>query len=181
MLGSVEKWLIRALEALLVALLASMVVMVFGNVVLRYLFNSGIDISEELSRYFFVWLTYIGAVVVMRENGHLGVDTLVRKFGPRGRVACMILSDVIVLVCCLILLVGTWRMHDINASQHAPITGLSLGYVYSVLYFAGAGIGFLTLLRLGRALTGRLSTLELNEFAGDYSGDPSHNIKSHLE
>ncbi len=106
MLGSVEKWLIRALEALLVALLASMVVMVFGNVVLRYLFNSGIDVSDELSRYFFVWLTYIGAVVVMRENGHLGVDTMVGKFGPRGRVACMVLSDIIVLACCLILLVG---------------------------------------------------------------------------
>jgi TRAP-type C4-dicarboxylate transport system permease small subunit len=72
-------------------------------------------------------------------------------------------------------------MHAINASQHAPITGLSLGYVYSVLYFAGGGIAFLTLLRLWRAFTGQLSTLELNEFAGDYSGDPSHNVKSHLE
>jgi TRAP-type C4-dicarboxylate transport system permease small subunit len=180
-LQSAEKWLIRGLEALLVALLAAMVVMVFGNVVLRYLFNSGIDISEELSRYFFVWLTYIGAVVVMRENGHLGVDTLVGWLGMRGRVTCMILSDIIVLACCLILVTGTWKMHAINASQHAPITGLSLGYVYSVLYFAGGGIAFLTLLRLWRAFTGQLSTLELNEFAGDYSGDPSHNVKSHLE
>ncbi len=29
-----------------------------------------------MSRYFFVWLTFIGAVVVMRENAHLGVDAL---------------------------------------------------------------------------------------------------------
>ena len=48
----------------MVLLLAAMVVMVFGNVVLRYLFDTGIDVSEELSRYFFVWLTFIGAVVV---------------------------------------------------------------------------------------------------------------------
>ena len=35
----------------MVLLLAAMVVMVFGNVVLRYLFDTGIDVSEELSRY----------------------------------------------------------------------------------------------------------------------------------
>ena len=45
----------------------------------------GIDVSEEMSRYFFVWLTFIGAVVVMREHLHLGVDMLVGKFGRTGR------------------------------------------------------------------------------------------------
>ncbi len=38
-----------------------------------------------MSRFFFVWLTFIGAVVVMREHAHLGVDALVRVLGPRGR------------------------------------------------------------------------------------------------
>lgn len=47
--------LIRAIEAVLVVLLASMAIMVFTNVVLRYGFNKGINISEEVSRYFFVW------------------------------------------------------------------------------------------------------------------------------
>ena len=47
----------KLLELLLVLLLAAMVVMVFGNVVLRYAFNSGITVSEELSRWAFVWMT----------------------------------------------------------------------------------------------------------------------------
>lgn len=181
MLATTERWILRGLEAVLVALLAGMVVMVFGNVVLRYAFNSGIDLSEELSRYFFVWLTYIGAVVVMRENGHLGVDTLVGVIGPRGRLICMILSDAIILACCVMLLDGTWKQHEINATAVAPVTGLSMGYVYGVLYFAGLGIGFITLARLIRALTGRLGPYELAEFAGDYSGNPSHDLKGHLE
>lgn len=58
-------WLFRPLEFAIVALLVAMVVMVFGNVVLRYGFNSGIVISEEVSRYFFVWLTFIGAVIAL--------------------------------------------------------------------------------------------------------------------
>ena len=181
MIALAERWVLRALEAFLVALLAGMVVMVFGNVVLRYLFNSGIDLSEELSRYFFVWLTYIGAVVVMRENGHLGVDTLVGSLGRQGRLVCMVISDIIVLICSAMLLDGTWQQHAINASAVAPVTGLSMGYVYGVLYFAGVGIGFITLARLVRALTGKLGAFELAEFAGDYSGDPSHDLKGHLE
>ncbi|NDY93052.1 TRAP transporter small permease, partial [Ideonella livida] len=51
----------QALEWALVGLLAVMVVLVFGNVVLRYAFNSGITVSEELSRWAFVWLTFLGA------------------------------------------------------------------------------------------------------------------------
>jgi TRAP-type C4-dicarboxylate transport system permease small subunit len=60
---------------LMVVCLALMVVMVFGNVVLRYGFNSGITVSEELSRWLFVWMTFLGAVVAVRNHAHLGTDT----------------------------------------------------------------------------------------------------------
>ncbi|MGY2938439.1 TRAP-type C4-dicarboxylate transport system permease small subunit [Bradyrhizobium sp. GM6.1] len=60
------------LKGIIAACLAVMVVLVFGNVVLRYGFNSGIAISEELSRWLLVWLTFLGAVVAMREHAHLG-------------------------------------------------------------------------------------------------------------
>lgn len=180
-MAQVEKLLIRGLEVLLVAMLGAMVIMVFGNVVLRYGFNSGIDLSEELSRYLFVWLTYIGAVVVMRENGHLGVDSVVGKLGDKGRLICMVFSDVIVLICCVMLLDGAWKQQAINASMVAPVTGIKMSYVNGILYFAGAGIGLITLMRLIRAATGRLGRFELAEFAGDYSGAPSHDLKGHLE
>jgi len=65
--------LFRAIDALLATLLLAMVLMVFGNVVLRYAFNSGIVVSEELSRFCFVWLTFIGAIAVIarqRPPGH---------------------------------------------------------------------------------------------------------------
>src|SRR5262249_51169519 len=70
--------LMRRLETLIGGILALMVVLVFGNVVLRYGFNSGIAISEEISRYLFIWLTFLGAIVAVHEHEHLGVDTLVR-------------------------------------------------------------------------------------------------------
>ena len=69
--------LFKAVEAVLATLLLAMVLMVFGNVVLRYVFNSGIVVSEELSRFCFVWLTFIGAIVAVRDDAHLGMDNVV--------------------------------------------------------------------------------------------------------
>ena len=67
------------LKFIIVLCLACMVVLVFGNVVLRYAFNSGITVSEELSRWFFVWLVFLGAIIGMKEHGHLGMDSFVSR------------------------------------------------------------------------------------------------------
>lgn len=171
----------RVLEALMVALLAAMVVMVLGNVVLRYAFDSGIAISEEMSRYFFVWLTFIGAVVVYREHAHLGVDTLLRVLPKAGRKVCMALSDSLVLVCCAVFFWGTWKQHAINASNYAPISGLPMTLVYGVGYFTSVGIGVMVVLRLARLLTGRLSDEEIRIFAGDLQDERASHTRQGIE
>ncbi len=178
----------KLFEILIVACLAAMVVMVFGNAVLRklsdyglVLFGGGIDVSEELSRIMFVWLTFIGAVVVARENAHLGVDTLVARFGPAGRTAMMVISDLLVLLCCAVFLWGTWKQSGLHISNTAPITGMSMIWVYGVGYFASLGMGALSIARIVRALTGRLDPQELRAFAGEYDHDPAHSLKSHVE
>ena len=71
----------RALEVLMVICITVMLIMVFGNVVLRLFFNTGIDLSEEIPRFAFVWMTFIGAIVGMRHRAHLGVD-IVTKMLP---------------------------------------------------------------------------------------------------
>ena len=83
-----NRWIDRyckLLELLVALALALMVVMVFGNVVLRYAFNSGITVSEELARWFFVWLVFLGAVVGQRERAHLAVTMGIMPMSPIGR------------------------------------------------------------------------------------------------
>ena len=87
----------RLLKVVIAVCLAVMVVLVFSNVVLRYGFNSGITISEELSRWLLVWLTFLGAIVALREHAHLGVDTLVRVLPPLGKKICFIVNYVLML------------------------------------------------------------------------------------
>jgi TRAP-type C4-dicarboxylate transport system permease small subunit len=160
-------WLVRGLEVLLVILLASMAIMVFGNVVLRYGFNSGILVSEEMSRYFFVWLTFIGAVVTFRENAHLGVESLVQRFGRNGRLICMVLSDIIILLCMAAFFWGTWKQYPINASMTAPVVGISMNWIYGIGFFTAIGIGGLVIIRLIRTIAGRITEDEINAFAGE--------------
>ena len=71
----------RLLDGLVALLLAAMVVLVFGNVLLRYTMNTGITVSEEASRWLFVWMTFLGAVVALKERAHLGTDMLVSRLG----------------------------------------------------------------------------------------------------
>jgi TRAP-type C4-dicarboxylate transport system permease small subunit len=164
----IEQLFGRLIEISLVLLLAGMVVMVFANVVLRYGFNSGLNISEEMARYFFVWLTFIGAIVAFRDHGHVGVESFVRLLGPRGRIICVLLSNLIIVVLSVILVWGTWKQHAINASMTAPVVGLSMIWVFGVTYVTGLAIGAMALVRVGLALTGRVSAAEMARITGEY-------------
>jgi TRAP-type C4-dicarboxylate transport system permease small subunit len=164
----IEQLFGRLIEISLVLLLAGMVIMVFANVVLRYGFNSGLNISEEMARYFFVWLTFIGAIVAFRDHGHVGVESFVRLLGPRGRIICVLLSNMIIVVLSVILVWGTWKQHAINASMTAPVVGLSMIWVFGVTYVTGLAIGAMALVRMGLALTGRVSAAEMARITGEY-------------
>ena len=154
-------WAFKAVEAVLAALLLGMVVMVFGNVVLRYVFNSGIVVSEELSRFFFVWLTFIGAIVAMRDGSHLGMDNVVSKLSRRGKLACLTLCQALILVCCAMLFWGTWRQHEVNATTMAPVTGLSMIWVFGIGYLTSLCIAVHALHTLWRIASGRIEDREL--------------------
>src|ERR687897_1897530 len=122
----------KLLKVLIALFLAIMVVLVFGNVVLRYGFNSGITVSEEVSRWLFVWLTFLGAIVALREHGHLGVDMLVRRLPNIGKKICLVLSHLLMIYVSWLMLDGSWAQTLINIDVAAPATGFSMGLFYGV-------------------------------------------------
>src|SRR3984885_9590280 len=137
--------------------LAVMVVLVFGNVVLRYVFNSGITVSEELSRWLMVWLTFLGAIVALREHAHLRVDTLVRALPPAGKRICFVLSYGLMLYANALLLEGSWKQTIITWNDSAPASGLPVGLFYLSGIVFGVSATVILLYDLWRVLTGRTS------------------------
>ena len=151
----------RALKAVIALCLFVMVVLVFGNVVLRYVFNSGIATSEEVSRWLMVWLTFLGAIVALREHAHLGVDTLVRALPAGGKRICFVLSYILMLYADWLLLSGSWKQTLITAGDRAPASNLSVGLFYGAGIVFGISAGVILIYDLARVLTGAASEEDL--------------------
>lgn len=153
--------LTRALEVVMVLCLAVMLVMVFGNVVLRLFFNTGIDLSEEIPRFAFVWMTFLGAIVGMRRRAHLGVDIVVQMLPSLGRRVCWGISQAVMLVCCVYMVYGTWLQHDILRGNASPVAQISMLWVFGVSYLTGTAIGLICASNLLRLFAGKVGDDEL--------------------
>jgi TRAP-type C4-dicarboxylate transport system permease small subunit len=69
-----------AINAVIVLLFAVILVAMFAQVVFRYVIGSPLSWSEEVSRYMFVWLCYLGAYVAILRGAHIGGDYLTSRF-----------------------------------------------------------------------------------------------------
>ena len=144
----------RLLRGLLVGTLALMAILVFINVVLRYGFNSNLGLTEELARYLFVWLTFLGAITAFAKNSHVRVDTFLRRMSAGTGRLVRIASDLAMLVCCVMILIGSWQLTVLNMHNFLPISEIPVG----AMYFAGVPsslcIGLMLIVRLWRTLAG---------------------------
>ncbi|WP_232468086.1 TRAP transporter small permease [Bordetella genomosp. 13] len=145
---------IRLQTVLMAGCLAVMVVLLFGNVALRYLFNSGINISDEVSRLAFVWLIFLGAVLALRDRQHIAVTMLVARLGAGARRAVHVVCQALVLWALWLMADGSWQQVQIGLGSRLPVTGLP-GAVFDAAAFYGAvGMGLLTCVELVRLLSG---------------------------
>ncbi|MEY4882851.1 MAG: hypothetical protein RIS34_705 [Pseudomonadota bacterium] len=164
---------------LIAAMLAVMVVLVFGNVFMRYAFNSGFTLSEELSRWLFVWLTFLGAVVALRDNGHLGTDMLVGRLGPAGKKVCMGLSLVLMLYCLWLILKGSYDQAVVNWGTTSAVMEVSMAWVYTsgvvfALLSAPVLLGDLWRLLTGQIDDAHLVLIQESEEAPHADADAAH-------
>jgi len=76
MLRRFDQALLKVNRWMVIVALAAMALMVFANVLLRFFTDNSILWVEEVSRYLMIWLTFLGAGLVLRYGGHIGIDTL---------------------------------------------------------------------------------------------------------
>ncbi len=149
------------ISKVIAVLLALMVVMVFSNVVLRYGFNSGITVSEELSRWMFVWLTFLGAIIAVREHGHLGTDFMVARLPVWGKKLCLFIGYVLMIYMCYLMFQGSLAQTKINWDTEAPATGWSQGLFYGTGIVFAVSAGLMLLADLYKLLTGQVKDEDL--------------------
>ncbi|MBA1381231.1 TRAP transporter small permease [Pseudomonas brassicacearum] len=146
----------KLLKLLIVLCMVAMIVLVFGNVVLRYAFNSGISVSEELSRWFFVWMIFLGVLVALKDRAHLGMNSLVKRLPPAGKRVCLVIGHLLMLYICGLIVIGSWQQAVINLNVVAPASGLSMALFYAAGLVFGVSATAILLYELFLASFGKL-------------------------
>jgi TRAP-type C4-dicarboxylate transport system permease small subunit len=158
---SIENFVLNLFNGLIVLFLAIMLVLVFGNVVLRYGFNSGITISEEVSRILFVWLTFLGAVVAMKEHAHLGIDSFIKRLPPAGKKFCVVVTSLLLLGVCWLIFKGSLKQTIIGMQTEFPATGLPVAIQYAVGLVASVGIAIYLIRNIYVVISGKATEEDL--------------------
>lgn len=125
-----ERYFVTFNRWLLIALLAAMVVIVFANVVMRYLLSTSVIWSEEVARHLMIWLTFVGSGLALRTGAQLGIDTLQDALPPR---AARALRIALVLGMLVLFVLLAWYGVDYawrTRFQTSAALGVSMMYVY---------------------------------------------------
>ena len=147
----------RLEEGIIALLLASMTSLTFVNVVMRYVFNSGLTWALEITEFLFAWLILFGMSYGVKVGSHIGVDALVRLFPDRvQRVIGLIVVATGILYSSW-LIIGGWELVSFNhmLEMEAEDSPIMLWFVYLIMPVGAALLAF-RLAQVGwRIITGK--------------------------
>ncbi len=127
----------RGAEYLLIALIASISILIFVQVVFRYGFNHSIYWSEEVGRYTLIWITFIGASVGFKKKSHVGVDFLYKAFNEFTKIILTVVSDCVILILAIILTVYGIKLARFVRLQSSAALLISMSIPYSAIWVGG--------------------------------------------
>ncbi|MDT4828373.1 2,3-diketo-L-gulonate TRAP transporter small permease protein YiaM [compost metagenome] len=137
-------------EVLLALCLAGMVVCVFGNVVLRYGFNSGVNATEELSRLLFVWMVFLGATAAYPLGQHMAFTSLVGALRDKPALfaTATLVIRLLVLLACVLLGRGAWQQVVVGMDSHSVVLGYPVALLPLPALLCSMAIGLMVLIEI---------------------------------
>jgi C4-dicarboxylate transporter, DctQ subunit len=120
-----SRWLGRFEEVSLIIMVTVTLSLVVINVLLRFGFNFILTWAEELSRYLFIVITYVGASAGVRAKGHIVVDLVITQF-PGTRKLLFIVGNSLATLFCLILFFSSAKAAYFLKNIGQTSTGLSI-------------------------------------------------------
>jgi len=142
------------LEKVLAALVAAMVLLVFANVLTRYVFHISIAWSEEIARFLFVFVVAIGSVIAMARDEHLSVEFFTYFNSPKLIRIFKGISLIFVAIALSVLVFGGTQLVQLGMGHPAPVTGIPLGYVTLVVVVSMASMLAIAIFKLLHLLKG---------------------------
>lgn len=135
----------KTLQGLVFISFALMVVLVFAQVVTRYLTDSSLTWSEELSRFIMVWMVYLASILTYNSQQHIVVDALISQLHGHVRSVLLLVNKIAVLVFVVFVITGAYQFLPTTAIQKSPANSIVMAHVYVVIPISLFCIGVLTI------------------------------------
>lgn len=103
----------------------------FAAVIWRYGFNSSLIWSEELTRYMFVWVVFLGAAIGVRQRTHIAVDLSLGRLGPRGDAVLTWIERLATLAFAGFVAVPGWTFVVVGMGNRSAAMEIPMGLVYA--------------------------------------------------
>lgn len=143
--------LMRLAKALIIAFSVVMVVVTLAQVVFRYVVAAPLPWSEELARYCFVWIVFLGGAIGLARGVHLGVDLLVEMLPARLRFALELVVNALIAAFAVAVIYASTPVLSINMMQRSPALGVQMSWIYLAI---PVSMGLIAIIAAERIVTG---------------------------
>lgn len=161
----------RLVEKLMALALGLIVVLIFSNVVGRYVLGTSFAGAEELSRLLFVWLVFLGAILTLRRRAHLGVELVQARLPRWARKICAVATHLLTLYALWLFLAGSWTQTQIGLSNYSTVLRFPNAFIASAGLVCAASMMLI--------IASNLLKILINHPGGVMAGDPPVDTTAH--
>ena len=148
----------RYISTALALALLFMFIMILLNVVLRFVFSSGVPVAEELARFAFLWTTFLGAYLAVREDQHIGITGLQGMVNARHHWIIKLVINAIKVAILSAVIVGAWNVLMSNLGGRAPVSGAPVAIGFASVVVGVAALLTAFIYRLYAVTAGRIGS-----------------------
>lgn len=147
--------LLNVAKASIIVISVVMVCVTLAQVIFRYVIAAPLPWSEELARYCFVWIVFLGGAVGLSRGIHLGVDLIVNKLPTRMQNGMAALTSLLIAAFAVVVIYASFPVINMNMFQRSPALGVQMSYIYIAIPISMGLIFLICAERVLRFLFGR--------------------------
>jgi len=120
----------NALEILALIAFTSLIFLTFLQVLSRYVFQTPITFTEEMGRFLFIWISFLGAAIVMKHDKHIRLDLLQEKVHQNVRSMIDIMVFLLIFAFSALVFFQGIKLVSATSRQIAPVSRIPMSYIY---------------------------------------------------
>lgn len=128
--SAVLRALLAITKASVVVISVVMILVTLAQVVFRYVLAAPLPWSEELARYCFVWIVFLGGAIGLSRGIHLGVDLFVNMLPEPARRGLSVITGALIAAFAVTVIYASFPVINMNMFQRSPALGVQMSWIY---------------------------------------------------